>query len=169
MQEELQREFQSRMDEHHKIVYKICRLYCFDQTDREDLGQEILVQLWRSYPKFDGRCLFSTWMYRIALNTAVSYIRSEATRKRHFGTKDPLFLESLHVSEMQSEEVRSMYRLIANLDPLNRALAFIFLDGNSYEEIALIMGLTVTNVATKINRLKNTMKHAAAGPKKGNG
>ena len=161
-QEERQRQFESRIDEHRKILYKVCRLYCSDQNDREDPGQEILVQLWRSYPRFDERCLFSTWMYRVALNTAISFIRSESTRKRHIGASAPFLLEFAQAPETESDGVRTMYELIANMDPLHKALIVLYLDGNSYEEIATVLGISVSNVATKLNRIKNTMKKDAA-------
>jgi RNA polymerase sigma factor (sigma-70 family) len=160
--DERQRQFESRIDEHRKILYKVCRLYCADLNDREDLGQEILVQLWRSYPRFDGRCLFSTWMYRVALNTAISFLRGETSRKRHVDPGGSLLLEFAQTPETETDEVRTMYQLIANMDPLNRALIFLYLDGNSYEEIGTILGISVTNVATKLNRIRNTMKKDAA-------
>ena len=146
--DERQLEFQSRIDEHRKILYKICRLYCSDLNDREDLGQEILIQLWRSYPTFDGRSLFSTWMYRVALNTAISFMRSEVTRKRHVESGGPLLMEFAQAPETESADVRTMYQLITSMDPLHRALILLYLDGNSYEEIAVILGISVTNVAT---------------------
>jgi len=80
---DLQESFQTLMEEHKKILYKVCNSYCKDRGAREDLAQEILVQLWRSFGHFDGRCRFSTWMYRIALNVAISFYRRESTRSRH--------------------------------------------------------------------------------------
>ena len=78
----LQETFQNRVEQHKKILYKVCNVYCRDRDSREDLAQEITFQLWRSYWKFDGRCQFSTWMYRIALNVAISFYRSEGARTR---------------------------------------------------------------------------------------
>lgn len=161
-QGERQQQFQSRIDEHRKILYKVCRLYCSDSLDREDLGQEILIQLWRSFSTFDGRVLFSTWMYRVALNTAISFVRSESSRKRHVVTGEPLLLELPPTSNTKSEEVSTMYQLIAKMDPLQRALLLLYLEGHSHEEISDILGISATNVATKLSRLKNTMKQDAA-------
>ena len=103
-----------------------------------------------------------TWMYRVALNTAISFRRSELTRKRHVESRGPLLMEYAQAPETESAEVRTMYQLITSMDPLHRALILLYLDGNSYEEIAVILGISVTNVATaKLNRLKNTMKQDA--------
>jgi RNA polymerase sigma factor (sigma-70 family) len=154
----LQAEFQALMEEHKKILYKVCHSYCRDRDARDDLAQEIIVQLWRSFGKFDGRCRFSTWMYRIALNVAISFYRSESTRTRHMISGDEQLLEIADEPESRLEEFRLLYEFIAGLDPLNKALILLYLDGNSYEEIADVAGITETNVATKLARLKNKMK-----------
>src|SRR5580658_986021 len=85
---ELQERFQTRVDEHKKILYKVCNSYCRNRDDREDLAQEIMVQLWRSFGSFDGHARFSTWMYRIALNVAISFYRRESTRTRFVLSND---------------------------------------------------------------------------------
>src|SRR5580658_10743039 len=90
---ELQEKFQTLVDEHKKILYKVCNSYCRDPDSRDDLAQEIILQLWRSFPKFDGRCRFSTWMYRIALNIAISFYRRETTRRRHLISGEQHLLE----------------------------------------------------------------------------
>jgi RNA polymerase sigma factor (sigma-70 family) len=84
---DLQAAFQNRLDQHKKILYKVCNAYCKDRDSREDPAQEITFQLWRSFGKFDGRCQFSTWMYRIALNVAISISRLKSKMKQEFGTK----------------------------------------------------------------------------------
>ncbi|HMD49638.1 MAG TPA: RNA polymerase sigma factor [Bryobacteraceae bacterium] len=154
----LQEAFQDRVEQHKKILYKVCGAYCRDRDSREDLAQEIMVQLWRSFEKFDGRCQFSTWMYRIALNVAISFYRSEGARKRHVFSDEQRLLEAVVEPERQPEEVHLLYEFIALLDPLNRALMLLYLDGNTYQEIAGIVGISETNVATKISRLKSKMK-----------
>jgi len=158
-----QAKFQALLEEHKKILYKICNLYCKDRYSRDDLAQEIVLQLWRSFSKFDGRCLFSTWMYRIALNVAISFYRSERTRTRHVISDDERLLDTMDETESQPEEVRILYQFIEELDPFNKALILLYLDGNSYQEIASVLGITETNVATKISRLKNRMKQELTG------
>jgi RNA polymerase sigma-70 factor, ECF subfamily len=154
----LQERFQTLVDEHRKILYKICHSYCRDRDSREDLAQEILVQLWRSFGKFDGRCRFSTWMYRIALNVAISVYRRESARARYVISDEARVLEAVGERDSQPEVVQLLYRFIDGLDPLHKALILLYLDEQSYREIADVLGITETNVATKINRLKNKMR-----------
>jgi RNA polymerase sigma-70 factor (ECF subfamily) len=150
----LQERFQTLVDEHRKILYKVCNSYCKNRDDRDDLAQEIVVQLWRSFRSFDERYRFSTWMYRIALNVAISFYRRESTRKRHVIAADEHLLEAIDDANSQPHEITVLYQFIEALDPLNKALVLLYLDGHSYEEIANVLGISVTNVATKISRLK---------------
>jgi RNA polymerase sigma factor (sigma-70 family) len=155
---ELQERFAARIDQHKKILWKICTMYCKNRDDREDIAQEILIQLWRSFKSFDDRCRFSTWMYRVALNVAISFYRRDKVRTRHVMAAGPHLLETVQAVEEQSEDVRLLYQWIEGQAPLNKALVMLYLDGNSYQEIADVLGITQTNVATKINRLKQIMK-----------
>jgi len=159
----LQEKFQTLVDEHKKILYKVCYSYCRNRDDREDLAQEIIVQLWRSFASFDGRCRFSTWMYRIALNVAISFYRRESTRTRHVLSDDEKVLNAIDETENRSAEVQALYEFIDGLEPLNKALILLYLDGNSYSEIADVVGITETNVATKISRLKQIMREEFRG------
>lgn len=159
----LQAEFQALVEEHKKILYKICNSYCRDHDARDDLAQEILIQLWRSFDKFDERYRFSTWMYRIALNVAISFYRRESTRTRYVILDEEHVLEAIDETESQPEEIRLLYQFIEGLDPLNKALVLLYLDANSHQEIASVLGISKTNVATKINRLKNKMKQELSG------
>ncbi len=160
---DLRNRFQTLVEEHKKILYKVCNSYCRDRDSRDDLAQEILIQMWRSFGRFDGRCRFSTWMYRIALNVAISFYRRESARARHVISSEQHLLEAVDETERQPEEVRLLYQFIEALDPLNRALILLYLDDNSYQEIADVLGITQTNVATKIGRLKNRMKEQIHG------
>jgi RNA polymerase sigma factor (sigma-70 family) len=154
----LQERFQALIDEHKRILYKVCNSYCRNRDDRDDLAQEIIIQLWRSFSRFDERCRFSTWMYRIALNVAISFYRRESTRTRHIISNDELLLNAIDETVNQTAEIRLLYKLIDGLDALNKALVLLYLDGNSHEEIADVLGISETNVGTKIARLKNTMR-----------
>jgi RNA polymerase sigma-70 factor (ECF subfamily) len=154
----LQENFQLLVDEHKKILYKVCNSYCRNHDDREDLAQEIIVHLWRSFGSFDARCLFSTWMYRIALNVAISFYRRENTRARYVLSDQERLLNASDETANQSAEMQSLYQFIERLDPLNKALVLLYLDGNSYQEIADVLGISETNAATKISRLKQTMR-----------
>jgi RNA polymerase sigma factor (sigma-70 family) len=164
---DFQETFYKLVEEHKKILYKVCNSYCRDRDSRDDLAQEIMVQLWRSFGKFDGRCRFSTWMYRIALNVAISFYRRESTRTRHVISDEQHLMQTVDETGSQPEDVRLLYQFIEGLDPLNKALILLYLDENSYREIADVLGITETNVATKINRLKSKLKQEFSGAKQG--
>jgi RNA polymerase sigma-70 factor (ECF subfamily) len=159
---EIRDRFQGLVEGHRKILYKVCNSYCRNRDDRDDLAQEIIVQLWRSFGKFDGRCRFSTWMYRIALNVAISFYRREGTRTRCVISGEEHLLEATDETKNEPEEIRLLYQFIDGLDPLNKALVLLYLDGNNYEDIAGVVGISETNVATKISRLKQSMKREFA-------
>ena len=150
--------FQKLLGDHKKILYKICNSYCRDREDRDDLAQEIVLHLWRSFDAFDDHDRFSTWMYRVALNVAISFYRRETTRTRHVISDEAYLLEAIDDTESQPEEIRMLYQLIEALDPMNKALVLLYLDGHSHQEIADVLGITKTNAATKIGRLKLAMK-----------
>jgi RNA polymerase sigma factor (sigma-70 family) len=160
---ELQERFQTLVDEHKKILYKVCNSYCRDRDARDDLAQEIIIQLWRSFDRFDERYRFSTWMYRIALNVAISFYRRENTRTRYLISDEEHLLEAIDEKENQPDDIRLLYEFIDGLDPLNKALVLLYLDGNNYQEIANVLGISETNTATKINRLKNKLKQELGG------
>jgi len=150
--------FQTLIEEHKKILYKVCNAYCRSTDDRDDLAQEIVIALWRSFGKFDDRCRFSTWMYRIALNVAISFFRRENARTRHVLSGDEHLLDVTDEGQSQSNEIVLLYQLIERMEPLNRALILLYLDGYSYEEIADVVGIRETNVATRLSRLKLALK-----------
>ena len=121
-------EFDELLVSHKRILYKICSAYCRSEADREDLAQEILIQLWQAYPRFDGRCLFSTWMYRVALNVAISFARKEGRQSAGRAAFDAAVLEVAAPAE--GDEIRLLYAFIAGLKELDIAL-LLYLDGNS--------------------------------------
>jgi RNA polymerase sigma-70 factor (ECF subfamily) len=160
---EQQRAFETLLREHQRIVLKVVSVYARDPEDRRDLTQEICVQLWRSFPSFDEkRARFSTWMYRVALNVAISQMR----RSRQEDALDPQQLETLAGAEgiaEQDERIEALYGFIKQLDRLNRALILLYLEDRSYDEIAEILGISQTNVATKISRIKQKLRNQMTG------
>ncbi|HVT31996.1 MAG TPA: RNA polymerase sigma factor [Rhodanobacteraceae bacterium] len=151
-------EFLARIGRHAGIVRKVALSYGRSAADRHDLEQEIVAQLWKSYPAFDGKRLFSTWMYRIALNVAISIARG-----RRWSEHEPVALaQSLADTDdgalEREQSVRELRSFIASLDELNRALIVLYLDEHSYREIADILGISETNVATKISRVKQQLR-----------
>ena len=155
---DLQDRFQAAIEAHKGILYKICNSYCRNKDDREDLAQEITIQLWRSFGTFDERCRFSTWMYRVALNVAISFYRRESTRTRCLLSTGERLLESLDETVSSSEDMVVLYQFIERLDPLNKALVLLYFDGYSYQEIGEVLGISETNVATKLGRVKQGAK-----------
>jgi RNA polymerase sigma factor (sigma-70 family) len=159
--------FEALLREHRKIIFKVVAIYARETADRNDLAQEICVQLWRSFGSYDeGRSRFSTWMYRIALNVAISKLRRD--RKSLAGrieSLDEVHLETIAGDEPISEEndrLAVLYALIGRLDALNRALILLYLEERTYAEIADILGISETNVATKINRIKQKFRGEVA-------
>ena len=135
--------FLALIEDHKRILYKVCQSYCPTREDRDDLAQ---------------RYRFSTWMYRICLNVAISFHRRESTRRRHILSADERVLDAVDESENSSDDIVLLYQFIDRLDALNKALILLYLDGNSYREIADVLGISATNVATKISRLKKSVK-----------
>jgi RNA polymerase sigma-70 factor (ECF subfamily) len=153
------------IEAHKGILYKVANAYCKNPEDRGDLIQEILIQLWLSFKRFDPRTKFSTWMYRIALNVAISRYRSERRRIHDAVSMDELGFEVSVADQMLSEagdDIRLLRELIEQLDEMNRALVLLYLDGYSHDEIAGILGITATNVATRINRIKGRWQNEVA-------
>lgn len=160
--------FVQLLEEHKRMLYKIASAYCADAEDRRDLVQEMVIQLWRSFPRYDDRLKFSTWMYRIGMNVAISFLRSEGRRGR-----DTVALEQVDVIDSAAadrvlgeagDDVRLLQRLVARLDEMSRALIVLYLEGYSHAEIAEILGISVTNVGTRISRIRNRLReeHNAA-------
>lgn len=155
--------FVARMEKHQRILFKVAYMYCRDRDDRQDLVQEMLIQVWRSYARFDGRVQFSTWMYRIAVNVAITHYRNEGRRLHDTVPLDEYGLDIAAADALfdsESDNLRALRQLIDGLDELNRALILLFLEGFSSDEIAEVVGISASNVSTRINRLKTKLQTA---------
>ena len=153
-----EQEFLSVIKEYERVIYKVCYLYTSRNATLNDLYQDVVLNLWRAYPKFRGECKISTWIYRIALNTCISFIRKEKNVPETV-TLTP------YESEWMTEEqdsfqlmLKELYYLIGQLGQLDKSIILLYLEEKSYEEISEITGLTVTNVATKLNRIKEKLR-----------
>ena len=155
-----QESFLKLIQENKGIIHKICNSYCRDKNYREDLAQEIIYQLWKSGKSFDPGYKFSTWMYRIALNTAISFYRKEKRLEVviSFTTGHPDMEDKKESSVEMEEKINLLQKFINELKELDRALMLLYLESKSYSEIADILGITETNVATKISRVKEKLK-----------
>lgn len=155
-----QARFLARIQEHRGILYKVARAYGRSPADRDDIAQDIVAQLWRSFPRYDPQYRFSTWMYRIALNVAISWQRRERTRDRHLIADGGAVLELAGAPEPRDDDadLALLYRCIERYDDMNKALLMLYLDGCSHQEISDVLGITTTNVATKIGRMKDRLR-----------
>jgi RNA polymerase sigma-70 factor (ECF subfamily) len=149
-------EFSQLMEQHKGIIYKVVNSYCQHQDDRQDLAQEILTAMWLTIDKYNNEFKFSTWMYRIALNVAISYYRKDSKRQDKPGVYDETLINIIDITseEDKSKEIKQLYRFIGQLDKLNKAIIILYLESESYESIAHSLGLSKTNVATRIGRIK---------------
>ena len=149
------------VDQHGGIIRKVAAGYSHSLADRHDLMQEIMLQLWKAYPRYSPERPFSTWMYRIALNVAISFLRRNTHPARQTVSLDANAIELVDESTGKAEpdeRIVLLQQVIASLPPLDRGLMLLYLDDNSYREIAAILGITETNVATKLNRLKQRVR-----------
>ena len=147
------------VDEHRGMLYKVCRLYCFTEVDRQDLFQEIVIQLWRSWPTFRREAKFSTWLYRIALNTAISGLRRQ---HRLITPTDPeqlpTELQDIQYSADKEEQLQLLYAAIDRLTEVEKALTMLYLEDRSYQEMEEILGISQNNLRVKMNRIKDKLR-----------
>jgi len=149
------------LDQHGGIIRKVAAGYSSSLADRHDLEQEITLQLWKAYPRYSPDRPFSTWMYRIALNVAISFLRRHTRPGRQTISLEESEIEIADENAQSAEtdeRIPLLQKVIASLPPLERALLLLYLDEHSYREIAAILGITETNVATKLNRLKQRVR-----------
>lgn len=161
---DLQQRFEALLQEHRAIVVHVARVYAAVHDERHDLAQEICTQLWRAFPVYDPARRFSTWMYRVALNVGISHLREAQARAAHFEPWDEELAEAVAGTSASppDERLASLRGLIAQLEPLNRALLLLYLEDRPYAEIAEVLGLSETNVATKLNRIKQRWREQMA-------
>lgn len=143
------------------ILYKVANSYCRNIDDRKDLIQEIIIQLWKSFDNYDKKFKHSTWMFRISLNVAISFYRKENSRKRISNslTTDIFNLADIEISDENETNLGLLNQAISKLNDLNKALILLYLEEKNYKEILEIMGITETNVALKISRIKDKLKN----------
>lgn len=150
-------EFLKLVEENKKLIYKVSHIYCDNTIDKKDLFQEIVANLWKAYPNFKGNSKVSTWIYRISINTAISWIRDYVKNNNHIEYTNvmPQMQGDFAIDDLYDQ----LYCAIGILNKLDKALILLQLDGYSYDEISEMIGLTKTNVATKINRIKLKLKN----------
>ncbi|MBN8855258.1 MAG: RNA polymerase subunit sigma-70 [Sphingobacteriales bacterium 50-39] len=148
--------FRDWLEQYKGLFFKIVRTYTVTAMDMDDLFQEIVIQVWRSIPVWKKNCAVSTWIYRIAINTALSWTRKEKRRRQteDLETAQVLLMEPVLVAD---ERLAWLYEEIHQMDVIDRSMALLLLEGFSYKEMAVIMGITESNVGVKINRIKKKL------------
>ncbi|OAB78862.1 RNA polymerase sigma factor [Cochleicola gelatinilyticus] len=159
MNEDLEHSFVTQLEANQNIVHKICRLYTNSRDAHNDLFQEITIQLWRAFPKFRGDAKFSTWMYRVALNTAITLYRKS---KRQIQTQDyekiSFKISSEDYDDTIEEQLKLMYSAVKDLNDIDKALVFLYLEDKNYREISETLGITEVNARVKMNRIKEKLR-----------
>ena len=151
--------FLSILETYKLIIFKVCNTYCQEPEDQKDLVQEVILQLWKSFNNYDERYKLSTWIYRIALNVAISNHRKSTTRNKYFAPFKEDFIQIAQEDQLEeNEQIKQLKKFISQLNELNRALMILYLDGHSHEEIADILSISKSNVGTKIGRIKKQLK-----------
>lgn len=155
--------FLALIEDHKRTLYKVAYVYCRDGEERRDLVQEMAIQLWRSLPGYDGRSSLATWVYRVAMNVAISHRRREGRRVR---ATEPMAF-GLDVADANQafgaddDRSRALHALIDDLDEMSRALVLLYLDGFDHAEIAAMLGTTPGNVGTRLGRIKLRLQRQA--------
>jgi RNA polymerase sigma-70 factor (ECF subfamily) len=146
------------ISENSGIIHKICNIYCNSLEDKEDMMQEITLQLWKSFPKYKGESSFSTWLYRVALNTAITNIRKSKLNPIQEIISDKV-LEIPDKEDIPSlnQDINELYRAIAQLNDIEKSIIFLYLEKKSYREIGNILGISEKNVSVKIVRTKKKL------------
>lgn len=159
MSTQLEQSFVQQLQTNQNILHKICRLYTSSEDEHKDLFQEITIQLWKAYPKFRGESKFSTWAYRVALNTAITLFRKS---KRSISTSEfdqaKHFASAADYNYEEEEQIKLMYQAVQQLNDIEKALVFMYLEDKDYEEIAETLGISEVNARVKMNRIKGKLK-----------
>jgi RNA polymerase sigma-70 factor (ECF subfamily) len=149
-------EFIGLLKEHQKIIYKVCNLYMQSHADKDDLFQEITLQAWKAYANFRGDSKFSTWLYRVALNTAITFYRKE--KKNIVLNVETVPELSENIIDHVEEKTKAMYSAIGELSKIDKAIVMLYLEDYTYTQISEIIGITPNNIAVKMNRIKIKLK-----------
>ncbi len=160
--------FLSVIETNKGLIYKVANAYCNHAEDRKDLVQEIIIQVWRSFHNYNSQYKYSTWMYRIALNTAISFQRKENRRKQVLNPLPDgiLYFSDLHAADEIEEMTGLLQQFIAGLNAFDKALLLLHFEEKSQKEIAAIMGISESNVSTRMGRIKSRLKQKFSDIKK---
>jgi len=153
-----EKEFLEQLEKHQNIVHKVCHMFAPGEADRRDLFQEITIKLWLGFQSFKGDAALTTWMYRVALNTAITLKRKDK-KKQDIQPLHPNLKEPEEDDEaITKQDIEMLYQAINKLEPVDKAIILLYLEEKKYDEIAEIMGLTRSNVGVKITRIKKKLE-----------
>ena len=154
---QLEKEFLELIADQKRTIYKVCYIYAKDQDDLNDLFQEVVLNLWKGFPKYRGESKVSTWVYRIAMNTCITFLRRSNSRP----TTIPMTADvagQFADDNGTAGQLKELYKLINQLGKLERALILLWLEERNYQEMADILGISKNNVAVKLNRIKEKLR-----------
>tara|TARA_R110002020_G_scaffold179780_1_gene373455 strand:- start:685 stop:1179 length:495 start_codon:yes stop_codon:yes gene_type:complete len=156
---ELEHKFVTELQDNQNIVHKVCTLYTNDRDSHNDLFQEITIQLWKAYPKFRGDAKFSTWMYRVALNTAITLYRKQKRRIDTADYESVIFkIKADEYDETEELQLKLMYKAVKQLNDVDKALVFLYLEDKNYTEISETLGISEVNARVKMHRIKTKLR-----------
>jgi len=155
----LENSFVELLEKHQNIVHKVCRLYTNNQDAHNDLFQEITIQLWKAYPKFRGDAKFSTWMYRVGLNTAITlYRKSKRTINTQAFDTVQFKIKAEEYDDTEEQQLKVLYKAVHQLNDIEKALVFLYLEDKNYSEISETLGISEVNARVKMNRVKTKLR-----------
>lgn len=150
--------FLSLINQHKAIIHKVSKMYMNYAEEQRDLFQEIVMQLWKAYPTFKGNSKFSTWMYRVALNTALVYFKRDKRKVDKTSLDENLDVIDVNESDAKEEKLAYLYKAVHELNAVEKALIFLFLENQSHREIAENLGISEVNARVKLNRTKEKLQ-----------
>jgi RNA polymerase sigma factor (sigma-70 family) len=155
--QEAEKQFEKHIKENELLILKVCRIYAYSTADREDLFQEIVIQLWNAYPRFKGESKLSTWLYKVALNTAITGLRK---KKDFIETRELAQLPEpiLDDNAGQVEKLNQLHKAIEQLNQVEKAIVMLYMEDKTYEEMEEILGISSGNLRVKMNRIKERLR-----------
>ncbi|CAA9195374.1 RNA polymerase sigma factor [Flavobacterium bizetiae] len=155
---EKEQEFLKRIESHKGILYKVSKMYMDNHDDQQDLFQEIVCQLWKSYDSFRNESQFSTWMYRVAVNTAIVFLKKEKRKVDRYEIASENIKDDEGDSHIKESQIDHFYKAVQKLEKIDKAIIFYQLEGFSHKEIGENLGISEGNARVKLNRAKEKLK-----------
>ncbi len=153
-----EKDFEMLIVEHQTLILKVCDVYCHNEADKKELFQDIVIHLWKGLPSFKGQSKLSTWIYRVSLNTAISWVRKKKRNRLIFPEKIPELPVSSSSEGTDQTRIQALYRAIDQLKTIEKAIILLYLEERSYSEIAEIMGISEKNVSVRLVRMKKKLE-----------